>query len=150
MNADIPFTERARKVMALAYQEAQRFNHEYVGPEHILLGLVKEGSGIGANVLKSFGVDLRKVRPEVGKLVKSGPDVIVMTKLPQAPEATKVVECAVAEARSLGHGYVGSEHLLLGLIAENGMAAQILRNFGVELKTTRKQVLKILSQGHRS
>src|SRR5688572_11227841 len=83
------FTDRARKVMALANQEAQRFNHEYIGTEHILLGLVKEGSGVGANVLKNLDVDLRKVRLEVEKLVKSGPDMVTMGKLPQTPRAKK-------------------------------------------------------------
>ena len=110
------FTDRARKVMALANQEAQRFNHEYIGTEHILLGLVKEGSGVGANVLKNLDVDLRKVRLEVEKLVKSGPDMVTMGKLPQTPRAKKVIEYAIEEARNLNHNYVGTEHLLLGLL----------------------------------
>ena len=101
------FTDRARKVMALANQEAQRFNHEYIGTEHILLGLVKEGSGVGANVLKNLGVDLRKVRLEVEKLVKSGPEMVTMGKLPQTPRAKKVIEYAIEEARNLNHNYVG-------------------------------------------
>ncbi|MFI4873554.1 MAG: Clp protease N-terminal domain-containing protein, partial [Phycisphaerales bacterium JB061] len=88
------FTDRARKVMALANQEAQRFNHEYIGTEHILLGLVKEGSGVGANVLKALSVDLRKVRLEVEKLVKQGPEMVTMGKLPQTPRAKKVIEYA--------------------------------------------------------
>jgi len=96
------FTDRARKVMALANQEAQRFNHEYIGTEHILLGLVKEGSGVGANVLKNLDVDLRKVRLEVEKLVKSGPDMVTMGKLPQTPRAKKVIEYAIEEARNKG------------------------------------------------
>ena len=108
------FTDRARKVMALANQEAQRFNHEYIGTEHILLGLVKEGSGVGANVLKNLDVDLQKVRLEVEKLVKSGPDMVTMGKLPQTPRAKKVIEYAIEEARNLNHNYVGTEHLLLG------------------------------------
>ncbi|MBC8421627.1 NDP-hexose 4-ketoreductase, partial [bacterium] len=101
-------TDRARKVMALANQEAQRFNHEYIGTEHILLGLVKEGSGVGANVLKHLEIDLRKVRLEVEKLVKSGPDMVTMGKLPQTPRAKKVIEYAIEEARSLNHNYVGT------------------------------------------
>jgi len=118
------FTDRARKVMALANQEAQRFNHEYIGTEHILLGLVKEGSGVGANVLKNLDVDLRKVRLEVEKLVKSGPDMVTMGKLPQTPRAKKVIEYAIEEARNLNHNYVGTEHLLLGLLREHdGVAA---------------------------
>src|SRR3954466_3443585 len=101
------FTDRARKVMALANQEAQRFNHEYIGTEHFLLGLVKEGSGVGATVLKTLGVDLRKVRLEVEKCIKAGPEAVLVGKLPQTPLAKKVIEYALAEARELGHGYVG-------------------------------------------
>ena len=112
------FTDRARKVMQLANQEAQRFNHEYIGTEHILLGLVKEGSGVAANVLKNLDIDLRKVRLEVEKLVKSGPDMVTMGKLPQTPRAKKVIEYAIEEARNLNHNYVGTEHLLLGLLRE--------------------------------
>src|SRR5512137_1309224 len=110
------FTDRARKVMALANQEAQPFNHEYIGTEHILLGLVKEDSGVGANVLKNLGVDLRKVRLEMEKLVKSGPNRVTTRKLPPTPRAKKVIEYAIEEARSLNHNYVGTEHMLLGLV----------------------------------
>src|SRR5512140_370234 len=109
------FTDRARKVMALANQEAQRFNHEYIGTEHILLGLVKEGSGVGANVLKNLDVDLRRVRLEVEKLIKSGPDPVAIGKLPLTPLAQKVTESAAREAVDLKHNYVGTEHVLLGL-----------------------------------
>jgi ATP-dependent Clp protease ATP-binding subunit ClpC len=145
------FTERARKVMALANQEAQRFNHEYIGTEHILLGLVKEGSGVGANVLKTLDVDLRKVRLEVEKVVKSGPDMISMGKLPQTPRAKKVIEYAIEEARTLSHNYVGTEHLLLGLIREHdGVAAQVLRNLGLKLEEVREEVLNILGAGVES
>src|SRR5437667_169293 len=139
------FTDRARKVMALANQEAQRFNHEYIGTEHILLGLVKEGSGVGANVLKNLDVDLRKVRLEVEKLVKSGPDMVTMGKLPQTPRAKKVIEYAIEEARSLNHNYVGTEHLLLGLLREqDGVAAQVLMNLGLKLEDVREEVLNLL------
>ncbi len=142
------FTDRARKVMALANQEAQRFNHEYIGTEHILLGLVKEGSGVGANVLKNLGVDLRKVRLEVEKLVKSGPDMVTMGKLPQTPRAKKVIEFAIEEARSLNHNYVGTEHLLLGLLREHdGVAAQVLMNLGLKLEEVREEVLNLLGAG---
>ena len=137
-------TDRARKVMALANQEAQRFNHEYIGTEHILLGLVKEGSGVGANVLKHLEIDLRKVRLEVEKLVKSGPDMVTMGKLPQTPRAKKVIE----EARSLNHNYVGTEHLLLGLLREqDGVAAQVLMNLGLKLEDVREEVLNLLGAG---
>ena len=141
-------TDRARKVMALANQEAQRFNHEYIGTEHILLGRVKEGSGVGANVLKNLGVDLRKVRLEVEKLVKSGPEMVTMGKLPQTPRAKKVIEYAIEEARNLNHNYVGTEHLLLGLLREqDGVAAQVLLNLGLKLEEVREEVLNLLGAG---
>ncbi|MFM8640418.1 MAG: Clp protease N-terminal domain-containing protein, partial [Planctomycetota bacterium] len=141
-------TDRARKVMALANQEAQRFNHEYIGTEHILLGLVKEGSGVGANVLKNLDIDLRKVRLEVEKLVKSGPEMVTMGKLPQTPRAKKVVEYAIEEARNLNHNYVGTEHLLLGLLREHdGVAAQVLMNLGLKLEEVREEVLSLLGAG---
>ncbi len=142
------FTERARKVMALANQEAQRFNHEYIGTEHVLLGLVKEGSGVGANVLRNLGVDLAKVRMEVEKLVKAGPDMVTMGKLPKTPRAKKVVEYAIEEARNLSHNYVGTEHLLLGLLREQeGVAAQVLMNLGLKLEEVREEVLNLLGAG---
>ncbi len=145
------FTDRARKVMALANQEAQRFNHEYIGTEHILLGLVKEGSGVGANVLKNLDVDLRKVRLEVEKLVKSGPEMVTMGKLPQTPRAKKVIEYAIEEARTLNHNYVGTEHLLLGLLREHdGVAAQVLMNLGLKLEEVREEVLNLLGAGQES
>src|SRR5216683_7976200 len=112
------FTDRARKVMILANEEAQRFNHEYIGTEHILLGLVKEGAGVAANVLKNLDIDLRKIRLEVEKIVQSGPDMVTMGKLPQTPRAKKVIEYSIEEARNLNHNYVGTEHLLLGLLRE--------------------------------
>src|SRR5579875_3062789 len=145
------FTDRARKVMALANQEAQRFNHEYIGTEHILLGLVKEGSGVAANVLKNLDIDLRKVRLEVEKLVKSGPDMVTMGKLPQTPRAKKVIEYAIEEARNLNHNYVGTEHLLLGLLREHdGVAAQVLMNLGLKLEEVREEVLNLLGAGVES
>src|ERR671911_3180044 len=141
------FTDRARKVMQLANQEAQRFNHEYIGTEHILLGLVKEGSGVAANVLKNLDVDLRKIRLEVEKIVQSGPDMVTMGKLPQTPRAKKVIEYAMEEARNLNHNYVGTEHLLLGLLREQeGVAAQVLMNLGLKLEDVREEVLNLL--GH--
>jgi len=145
------FTDRARKVMALANQEAQRLNHEYIGTEHILLGLVKEGSGVGANVLKNLDVDLRKVRLEVEKLVKAGPEMVTMGKLPQTPRAKKVIEYAIEEARNLNHNYVGTEHLLLGLLREHdGVAAQVLRNLNLRLEDVREEVLNLLGAGAES
>src|SRR6266568_3922769 len=141
------FTDRARKVMQLANQEAQRFNHEYIGTEHILLGLVKEGTGVAANVLKNLDIDLRKIRLEVEKIVQAGPDMVTMGKLPQTPRAKKVIEYSIEEARNLNHNYVGTEHLLLGLLREQeGVAAQVLMNLGLRLEDVREEVLNLL--GH--
>src|SRR5438067_311110 len=143
------FTDRARKVMQLANQEAQRFNHEYIGTEHILLGLVKEGSGVAANVLKNLDIDLRKIRLEVEKIVQHGPggEQVVMGRLPHTPRAKKVIEYSIEEARNLNHNYVGTEHLLLGLLREQeGVAAQVLMNLGLKLEDVREEVLNLL--GH--
>src|SRR5213083_1658717 len=142
------FTDRARKVMQLANQEAQRLNHEYIGTEHVLLGLVKEGSGVAANVLKNLDIDLRKIRLEIEKLVQSGPDMVTMGKLPQTPRAKKVLEYSMEEARNLNHNYVGTEHLLLGLLREQeGVAAQVLMNLGLKLEEVREEVLNLLGHG---
>ncbi|MBI1899545.1 MAG: ATP-dependent Clp protease ATP-binding subunit [Planctomycetia bacterium] len=142
------FTDRARKVMQLANQEAQRFNHEYIGTEHLLLGLIKEGSGVAANVLKNLDVDLRKIRLEVEKLVQSGPDMVTMGKLPHTPRAKKVIEYSMEEARNLNHNYVGTEHILLGLLREQeGVAAQVLMNLGLRLEEVREEVLNLLGHG---
>src|SRR5262249_31205697 len=141
------FTERARRVMILANQEAQRFNYEYIGTEHILLGLVEEGSGVAANVLKNLNVNLRTVRLEVEKIVQSGPDMVTMGKLPQTPRAKKVIEYAIEEARNLKHHHVGTKHLLLGILREEeGVAAQVLMNLGLGLEDGRAEVLHLLGQ----
>jgi ATP-dependent Clp protease ATP-binding subunit ClpC len=142
------FTDRARKVMQLANQEAQRFNHEYIGTEHILLGLVKEGSGVAANVLKNLDIDLRKIRLEVEKIVQTGSgEMVSMGKLPHTPRAKKVIDYSIEEARNLNHNYVGTEHLLLGLLREQeGVAAQVLMNLGLKLEDVREEVLNLL--GH--
>src|SRR5712672_4025217 len=145
------FTDRARKVMQLANQEAQRFNHEYVGTEHVLLGLIKEGSGVAANVLRNLDVDLRKIRNEVEKIVQAGPEMVTMGKLPQTPRAKKVIEYAIEEARNLNHNYVATEHLLLGLLREQeGVAAQVLMNLGLKLEEVREEVLNLLGAGVES
>ena len=134
--------------MQLANQEAQRFNHEYIGTEHVLLGLIKEGSGVAANVLKNLDIDLRKIRMEVEKLVQSGPDMVTMGKLPQTPRAKKVIEYSMEEARNLNHNYVGTEHILLGLLREQeGVAAQVLMNLGLKLEDVREEVLNLLGHG---
>src|SRR5262245_28402352 len=139
------FTERARKVMSLARQEAQRFNHDYIGTEHILLGLVQEGSGVAAQVLRNLEVEPRKIRIEVEKIVKNGTNMVTMGQLPFTPRAKKVLELSMEEAQNLGHNYIGTEHLLLGLIKENeGIAAQVLMNLGVKLEEVREEVLEFL------
>ena len=141
------FTDRARKVMMLANQEAQRFNHEYIGSEHVLLGLIKEGSCVAAVVLKNLEIDLRKVRLEVEKLVQSGPDMITMGKLPQTPRTKKVIEYAMEESKMLNHNYVGTEHILLGLLREDeGVASQVLTNLGLKTEDIREEMLNLL--GH--
>jgi hypothetical protein len=144
------FTDRARKVMQLAQKEAERFNHDYIGTEHILLGLVKEGAGVAANVLKNLDIDLRTVRLEVEKIVMPGPEMVIMGRLPQTPRAKEVIKYAIEEARNLNHNYVGTEHLLLGLFREwEGVAAQVLRNLGVKVwrvSDLRAEILKYLGQ----
>jgi ATP-dependent Clp protease ATP-binding subunit ClpA len=133
--------------MQLANQEAQRFNHEYIGTEHILLGLVKEGVGVAANLLKSLDVDLRRIRLEVERIVQSGPDMVMLGRLPQTPHAKKVIEYTLEEARNLNHNYVGTEHLLLGLLhVTEGVAAQVLLNLGLRPEVVREETLNLL--GH--
>ncbi len=139
------FTDRARKVMAIANQEVQRFNHEYIGTEHILLGLIKEGSGTGAAVLKNLGVDIEKMLLEIEQLfkLKGRPDKVTMDKQSPTPLAKKVIEYAIEEARSLNHKYIGTEHILLGLLRESeGTAAQVLVNLGVSIERVRMEILR--------
>ncbi|HEX5011167.1 MAG TPA: ATP-dependent Clp protease ATP-binding subunit [Planctomycetota bacterium] len=139
------FTDRARKVMNLAKSEAQRLNHEYIGTEHILLGLVQEGSGVAANVLRNMGIDLKRIRAEIEKLVKGSSTMVPMGNLPFTPRAKKVLELSLEEASQLGHNYIGTEHLLLGLIKESeGIAARVLTNLGVKLEDVREEVLEFL------
>ena len=144
------FTNNARKVMQLANQEARRFNHNYVGTEHILLGLIKEGycgirlgiPGMAMKVLKNLDVDPRKIRLEVENLMQSGPDnMATMGKLPQSPGMKKVIEYSIEEARNLNHSDVGTEHILLGLLREQeGVAAQVLMHLGLTLEKVREEV----------
>ncbi|KJJ84137.1 Negative regulator of genetic competence clpC/mecB [Candidatus Omnitrophus magneticus] len=139
------FTERARKVILLAKSEAKRLNHNYIGTEHILLGLVEEGEGVAAAVLSSLGVDAETVRGEVETLVQSGVNPIMTEEIPFTPKAKKVIELSMDEARNLGHNYIGTEHLLLGLIREGeGIAAQVLVNVGLDLKSVRDEILNLL------
>ncbi len=139
------FTERARKVVLLAKEEAKRFNHDYIGTEHILLGLVREGEGVAAAVLANLGLSSEKIRIEVEKLVKAGPSTLVSGDIPFTPKAKKVMELAMDEAVSLGHNYIGTEHLLLGLLREGeGVASQVLINLGLDLNKVRGEVMRLL------
>jgi ATP-dependent Clp protease ATP-binding subunit ClpC len=140
------FTDRARKVMATANEQVQQFNHQYIGTEHIFLGLVKEGGGTGAAVLKNLGVDIDKMLPEVEKLfkLKGGRDAVAKGKIPQTQNAIKVIEYAIEEARNLDHGYIGTEHILLGLLrVSEGIASQVLVNLGVSIENARMEIEKL-------
>src|SRR5256714_8287214 len=138
------FTERARKVLSLAQEEAQRFQHNYIGTEHLLLGLVREGEGVAAKVLSNLGVELNKVRSAVEFIIGRG-DRIVLGEIGLTPRAKKVIELAVDEARRLNHHYIGTEHLLLGLVREGeGIAAGVLESLGVNLEDARTQTMKVL------
>jgi ATP-dependent Clp protease ATP-binding subunit ClpC len=142
------FTDRARKVMQLAEQEAWRFNHEYIGTEHILLGLINEEAGVAAKVLKKSGADLQKLRFEVERIIERGPDMVTIGKLPLTPRTKKAIENAIEEARNLKHNYVGTEHLLLGLVREEeGVAAQVLMNCGLALDKVRQDIIALLDDG---
>ncbi len=139
------FTERARKVVILAKEEAKRLNHDYIGTEHLLIGLIKEGQGVAAAVLQNLGLGLDTIRLEVEKLVKPGPTTVISGDIPFTPKAKKVIELAMDEARHLGHNYIGTEHLLLGLIREGeGIASQILLNLGLDLARVRSEVMSLL------
>ncbi len=139
------FTERARRVILLAREEAKRLDHDYLGTEHLLLGLIREGEGVGATALRNLGVDLDQVRQEVEKTVGRGEGGLFLGQIPFTPRAKKVLELAVTEARDLGHSYIGTEHLLLGLIREGeGVAAQVLSSLGVDLEKAREEVLELL------
>jgi ATP-dependent Clp protease ATP-binding subunit ClpC len=140
------FTERARRVLTLAQEEAQRFNHNYIGTEHLLLGLVREGDGVAAKVLANLGVELSKVRSAVEFIIGRG-DRAVMGEIGLTPRAKKVIELAVDEARRLNHHYIGTEHVLLGLVREGeGIAAGVLESLGVNLERVRAETTRILSQ----
>lgn len=143
------FTDRARKVMRLANMEAQRFNHEYIGTEHILLGLIGEGTGVAATVLTNLGASLRSIRSEVERLVQSGHDMVTLGKLPQTPRVKKAIAHAMEEARNLKHDYVGTEHVLVGLLRDReGFAAAVLANLGLQVDTIREEVIRVLALPH--
>ncbi len=139
------FTPRAQQVMALARKEADRFNHNYVGTEHLLLGLIKLGQGVAVNVLQKLGLDLETLRLEVEKQVGTGSDQKLIGNIPLTPRVKKVLQLASKEARALNHTYVGTEHLLLGLLREgDGVAARVLKNLDVDIEATRQEILKEL------
>ncbi|MGH7724587.1 MAG: ATP-dependent Clp protease ATP-binding subunit [Candidatus Eiseniibacteriota bacterium] len=139
------FTERVRKVIYLAREEAARLQHDYIGTEHLLLGVIREGEGIAATVLNNLGVDLDHIRQAVENMVSSSGGTMTIGEIPFTPRAKRVLELAVEEARSLGHNYVGTEHLLLGLIREGeGVAAKVLLELGVDRKRVREETLKLL------
>ena len=143
------FTPRAQQVLALARKEADRFNHNYVGTEHLLLGLIKLGQGVAVNVLQKMGLDLETVRSEVEKQVGSGPETKMVGNIPYTPRVKKVLALAGKEAKSLNHSYVGTEHILLGLLREGeGVAARVLKNLEVDIERTRNEILKELDPNY--
>jgi ATP-dependent Clp protease ATP-binding subunit ClpC len=145
------FTPRAQQVLALARKEADRFNHNYVGTEHILLGLIKLGQGVAVNVLNKLGLDLDTVRMQVEQQVGSGPETKMVGNIPYTPRVKKVLALAAKEAKALNHSYVGTEHILLGLLREgDGVAAQVLRNLDVNLDKARNEILKELDPNFTS
>src|SRR6185295_6537649 len=140
------FTPRAQQVLALARKEADRFNHNFVGTEHILLGLIKLGQGVAVNVLQKRGLDLETVRLAVEKEVGTGPDQKMIGNIPYTPRVKKVLALAQKEAKALNHTYVGTEHILLGLLREgDGVAARVLKNLDVDIEQTRQEILKELN-----
>jgi hypothetical protein len=142
------FTERARKVLTLAQEEAQHFNHNYIGTEHILLGLIREGDGVAARILKKQGVELAEARKAVEMVIGRG-DSTITRENGLTPRAKHAIELSVAEARRLNHHYIGTEHLLLGLVREGeGIAATALESLGVNLEKVRQQVMLVVSQGN--
>ena len=143
------FTEHARHVLALANREAQHFGHDYVGTEHILWGLAKEVTGVAATVLEHFDVNLKPLRQEVETLLEGQPHRASVEKLPQSQAAKKVVTHAIEEARALGHNYIGTEHLLLGLMCDSEMvSAQVLANLGLQLDAVRAEIQRLAPPSH--
>src|SRR5512138_1129154 len=139
------FTPRAQQVLALARKEADRFNHNFVGTEHLLLGLIRLGQGTAVTVLGNLGLNLESVRAEVEKQVGHGPDAKMIGNIPYTPRVKKVLALATKEAKALNHTYVGTEHILLGLLREgDGVAARVLKNLDVDIEQTRQEILKEL------
>ena len=140
------FTPRAQQVLALARKEAARLNHNFVGTEHVLLGLISYGQGTGVAALRNMGIDLELVRREVEKCVGTGPENNPSLAIPYTPRVKKVLALAIKEARALNHSYVGTEHILLGLVREaDGVAPRVLINLGVDLEKTRQEILRLLA-----
>ena len=138
------FTDRARRAVELAQEEARRLNHNYIGTEHILLGLIREGEGVAARALESLGISLEAVRQQVEKIIGRGQQA-PSGHIPFTPRAKKVLELSLREAKALGHNYIGTEHILLGLIREgSGVAAQVLVKLGADLNRARQQVVELL------
>ncbi|MBP7050433.1 MAG: hypothetical protein KBE65_05420 [Phycisphaerae bacterium] len=145
------FTEHARHVMELASREAQRFGNEYVGTEHLLWGLAKETHGVAATVLEHFHVDLKPLRREMEEMLKSRPHVEDVEKLPQSVHAKEVIQRAVEEARAMRHNYVGTEHILLGMMHNSqAVAAQVLADFDLDLDAVREEVRRVVASGTAS
>lgn len=141
------FTDQARKVMQLANQEAQRFNHEYIGTEHILLGIIKVDGSRATSLITMQGGTLKAIRLEVEKLVQSGPDMVTMGRLPQTPRAKMAIEAAMQVSRQLNQNYIGTEHILLGLMKEpDGVAHQVLQRFELTFERTREKFIEMLQQ----
>lgn len=142
------FTERARKVIVLAKEEARRYNHDYIGTEHILLGLIREGEGVATAVLQNLGLGLENIREELEKIIQPGNTSQVLGDIPFTPRAKKALELAADEARNMGHNYIGTEHLLLGLLKEGeGVASEVLFNLGIDLDKVRKEINNLLGMG---
>jgi ATP-dependent Clp protease ATP-binding subunit ClpC len=144
------FTEQAKKALSLAQEEAQRLKHNYIGTEHLLLGLVREGDGVAAKVLQKLGVELQTVRNAVEFILGRGDRIVLGIEIGLTPRAKKVIELAIDEARRMNHHYIGTEHLLLGLIREGeGVAIGVLESLGVKLEQVRKETLKMLDEGSK-
>src|SRR3977135_659764 len=142
------FNDRAKRVLALAQDEAIRFNHNYIGTEHLLLGLVREGEGVAARVLDSLGVELSKVRTAVEFIIARGDSTTSPSEITLTPRVKKIIELAIDEARKLGHSHVGTEHLLVGMGREgNSVASGVLQSLGIKLETVRQQVIAALGRG---
>src|SRR5213593_2614713 len=141
------FNDRAKRTLALAQDEAIRFNHNYIGVEHLLLGLIREGEGVAARVLNSLGVDLAKARTSVEFIIGRGDSTTAPSEITLSPRTKQVIELAIDEARKLGHSHVGTEHLLLGIVREGqGVASGVLESLGVSLEQVRHQVIATLGQ----